>query len=47
MLLDRLFRPRAAQAAGRALYARAVEQSPLRELSPLDALQADIDKYAL
>ncbi|HLZ76946.1 ubiquinol-cytochrome C chaperone family protein [Phenylobacterium sp.] len=27
MLLDRLFRPRAAQAAGRALYARAVEQS--------------------
>ena len=27
MLLDRLFRPRAAQSAGRALYARAVEQS--------------------
>jgi cytochrome b pre-mRNA-processing protein 3 len=27
MLLDRLFKPRAAQSAGRALYARAVEQS--------------------
>lgn len=27
MLLDRLFRPRAAQAAGQALYARAVEQA--------------------
>jgi cytochrome b pre-mRNA-processing protein 3 len=27
MLLDRLFRPRAAQSAGRTLYARAVEQS--------------------
>lgn len=32
MLLDRLFRPRPAQAAGRALYARAVEQSRDPEL---------------
>jgi len=32
MLIDRLFRPRAAHAAGRALYARVVEQSRKAEL---------------
>jgi len=32
MILDRLFRPRPAQAAGQALYARAVEQSRLPTL---------------
>ena len=51
MLLDRLFRPRAAQAAGRALYARAVEQSRsprlYSELGAPDTAEGRFEVYSL
>jgi len=51
MLLDRLFRPRAAQAAGRALYAGAVEQSRspglYSELGAPDTAEGRFEIYSL
>ena len=51
MLLDRLFRPRAAQSAGRALYARAVEQSRspglYSELGAPDTAEGRFEVYSL
>ena len=51
MLLDRLFRPRQALSAGRALYARAVEQSRHPELySALgapDSVEGRVEIYSL
>jgi cytochrome b pre-mRNA-processing protein 3 len=51
MLLDRLFRPRQALSAGRALYARAVEQSRVPELySTLgapDSVEGRFEIYSL
>jgi cytochrome b pre-mRNA-processing protein 3 len=51
MLLDRLFRPRAALLAGRALYARAVEQSRRPELYSAfgapDTVEGRFEVYSL
>jgi cytochrome b pre-mRNA-processing protein 3 len=51
MLLDRLFRPRAAQSAGRALYAKAVEQSRspglYAELGAPDTAEGRFEIYSL
>jgi cytochrome b pre-mRNA-processing protein 3 len=51
MLLDRLFRPRAAQAAGRTLYAQAVEQSRTpglySELGAPDTAEGRFEIYSL
>ena len=51
MLLDRLFRPRPAQAAGRALYARAVEQSRMpalySDLGAPDTVEGRFEVYTL
>ena len=51
MLLDRLFRPRAAQSAGRALYARAVEQSRSQalysDLGAPDTAEGRFEVYSL
>ncbi len=51
MLLDRLFRPRPATAAGRALYARAVEQSRspalYSDLGAPDTVEGRFEIYSL
>jgi cytochrome b pre-mRNA-processing protein 3 len=51
MLLDRLFRPRPSQAAGRALYARAVDQSRApalySELGAPDTVEGRFEIYSL
>jgi cytochrome b pre-mRNA-processing protein 3 len=51
MLLDRLFRPRAATTAGRALYARAVEQSRepslYADLGAPDTVEGRFEIYSL
>ena len=51
MLLDRLFRPRPALSAGRALYARAVEQSRepglYAELGAPDTVEGRFELYSL
>lgn len=51
MLLDRLFRPRPARAAGRALYARAVEQSRTpglyADLGAPDTVEGRFEIYSL
>jgi cytochrome b pre-mRNA-processing protein 3 len=51
MLLDRLFRPRAAQSAGRALYAQAVEQSRspglYSDLGAPDTAEGRFEVYSL
>ncbi|MFI4966500.1 MAG: ubiquinol-cytochrome C chaperone family protein [Caulobacterales bacterium] len=51
MLLDRLFRPRPARAAGRALYARAVEQSRepalYADLGAPDTVEGRFELYSL
>jgi cytochrome b pre-mRNA-processing protein 3 len=51
MLLDRLFRPRPALAAGRALYARAVEQSRTpalySDLGAPDTVEGRFEVYSL
>ena len=51
MLLDRLFRPRAAQVGGRALYARSVEQSRTpalyADLGAPDTVEGRFEVYSL